>query len=165
MATLRQRRNPDTVMDAPGQGVGGRHTDLALPGGGGGYLDNCNNPNAPFEDAKILAILRAIRLPLLWLTVAEFLGPRKFLDLWRHLQDEGLLDPGTHHTRFLPRVSRYHRYIRNRRICELYEGGMVSSIEIAATISNELGVRADKQLINGVLAELFPDRRAGTGPR
>lgn len=111
-------------------GEGGRQADPAPAAAGGGYLNICTRfklqPPALSLDPR-LAELRDMRLPAVWLRVAETIGMDAFLAMWRIVDADG--SGSTHDEDGSVRIrlrsySSYRRYQRNAYIRQLAAAGL-----------------------------------------
>jgi predicted phage tail protein len=75
-----------------------------------------------------------------WLEVAACIGPRRFLEVWRLLDREELIEQEGRLRLSIPRFRQYLRYQRNRYIQALAADGH-SAPEIAARLKRQLGER------------------------
>lgn len=128
----------DWVNDALTQGVGARHRHEPATAGGGGYLDECTQPQL-WADAR-LRELTDMGLPKVWLEVAHDLGYEPFMRMWRRLdaavemrsEAESMIEVQ------LRRYSSFQRYQRNRFIEALADMGLTGR-EIRERVSSEVG--------------------------
>ena len=131
-------------------GVGARQGDLFPHAGGGGYLNECINPEL-LEGAKIRECSE-MGLPAFWIRVAKALGHEKFLIFWRmadtaaefneirRSENESMIELQ------LRRFSSYRRYQRNRYIETLAAKGLPNAV-IQQTIKQQLGEELDRSHI------------------
>jgi len=106
-------------------GVGGRHGHCPTPSGGGGYLNNCDTFKVPEGADPRLLDLAEMRMPEVWLRVAEAVGVDAFLEIWRLLDESDV--PQTDNGMLLLRMRRYQswqRHERNRYIRALAQSGV-----------------------------------------
>lgn len=115
---------------------GGSADDRHSPSNGGGYQNIFRH--LVFDvggDEQILAELREMGLPRVWMEIAEQIGALAFLTVWRMLSaDEAVQDE---HYVYVPQFSGYLRYQRNRFILALAAEG-IRPEEIRRRVRHEL---------------------------
>ena len=82
--------------------------------------------------------LRRVGLSRVWLDVAQLGGPSRFLEVWRKLDREELIEQEGRLRLTIPRFRLYLRYQRNRYIEELTRAGY-GATEIRERVQTELG--------------------------
>jgi len=95
-----------------------------MPAGGGGYLDNCKkieNRDLGKIDPR-LQELKSMRIPSVWLRVAEVNGVDYFLSTWSILSADSSVADNNDRV-YVPRISSYIRFQRNRLISTLDDAG------------------------------------------
>lgn len=126
----------DWVGYADVEGVGARQAGNPEGYRGGGYLDECIDPEL-FTDARVRE-LAEMGMPRIWLTVAEELGYDVFMALWRIL-DAAMELRSDSDSMILVQLRRYRsfqRFQRNRYIETL--APLLSDAEIQARLIAEL---------------------------
>lgn len=127
MTTRPEKRNADTGIATPPDGVGDRHAPIDRPPWGGGYLNKCTilkfGDSEKKRDPRLLE-LAAMGLQQVWLQVAEEVGVDNFLKIWRIL-DTDISNIGNDGRILVPLrgYAGYLRFQRNRYIEALTEEG------------------------------------------
>ena len=133
-------------------GVGARHREGAPPPGGGGYLDNCMD--LKFDDEEMLMRdLKSLGLDETVLGMAQLVGARSFIDLWRYISD----NLSQHGRLYFPKYSRFERHQREKYSLALYSDGC-SSKEIVNKVSSA-GFPLSKTTLDRILRAHREKRR------
>ena len=120
------------------QGVGGRQKETHMPPNRGGYLDNCTHSD--FLDPRIEE-LRQIRLPQMWIDMANAIGIDSFLKVWE------MLDSASEDRElYIPAHSKYLKLQRDLAIQQLSREGH-SGAEIISILSKKMNIRIKKSQI------------------
>lgn len=135
------------------EGVGARQGLGPGPDQGGGYLDICTSSGPGSSDRDVeLRELRQIGLSRVWMDVARVVGPRLFLEIWRLLDRDELIEQEGRLRLTIPRFRQYQRYQRNRYIQALaHEGHDASAIrdKVTRELGEEISVKHVSRLMKG----------------
>lgn len=136
-------------------GVGGRHPDPATDPRGGGYPDVCTEPAfgaaaGAARDPR-LAELRRIGIRRTWVRIAEDVGFDHFMRIWRRLAE----DPQVKDERgrvYVPSITQFFRYQRNRLILSLAEEGKEAH-EIHRVVADQLCEEVSEKHIQRIVSQ------------
>ncbi len=152
---MMESRNRHNETAGHTEGVGGRQGHPAPPLGGGGYLENCTEPNfgraaEPRRDPRMDELSR-LGLRAEWLRVAEAIGVDAFLRMWQILDgDDSPRDDSGVLTLKLRSYDAWRRLQRNQHIRALKQHGEPPSA-IQERISEHYDETLSRRTIDRVL--------------